>query len=817
MQMPQEDPELTAYALGEPDLRDRRRIEDTLNVSPDARAWVEETRVLAEALREGFAAEERAYPVADIRSAIDHRLSAGAAEDAGQGASPPADRIVAMPSSRMGWAGWLIVGAAACVAVGTFLVPLWSASRRDEVAVLAQNEALRRFSNLKGSETTEPTSPAGEAAAERPDPLPQSSSLGNLRAQSAPLEVVSPGGEAEPASVPAQGPTIAQVPASAMSPETHFRYGLVTPGVSPAAGTSGSKELERGEIQEQFEPTLRARSAPAVAANGMSDRLAATADARRIYGEPRAGQGKGDTLPPSIRPELRRRYGLLPAQEGPMPPAFWHQPREVERFDRPKGAVVGADNPGYVDAGENGFMPAAETPLSTFGLDVDTGSYANVRRFLNAGAMPPREAVRVEEMLNYFPYDAFRSGGDDGFAVRAEVAGCPWEPRHRLVRIDVQARELKGQRPAANLVFLIDVSGSMAPSERLPLLKQALKALVKRMEAVDRVAIVTYATRAGVWLPSTSCEQKDKILEAIDGLEAGGSTNGEGGIREAYEVASAHLISGGVNRVLLCTDGDFNVGLSRQEDLEELIRRKAKSGVFLTTLGVGTDNFKDALMRRLADNGNGSYHYLDSFEEAQKVLMDQKDSTFVVVARDAKAQVEFNPGCVGAWRLLGYEKRALAAAHFEDDTKDAGEVGAGQRVTVMYEVVPQGDAVASVGPELKYQRAARNPAPARELIPSRELMTVKVRYQRPEGSVSRLVELPIVDAGSSWAAASADFKFAASVAAFGMLLKDSPHRGQATYERVLEMAREGLGRDVGGWRAEFISLAKKAQSLSGRK
>ncbi|MCK6499862.1 MAG: VWA domain-containing protein [Nitrospira sp.] len=548
-----------------------------------------------------------------------------------------------------------------------------------------------------------------------------------------------------------------------------------------------------------------------------SSRLQATAEPRTATGATTAGRSLSDASGTAARPETLRRYGLQPLAD--RLDTLELRPAPSDRYHPEGRRVPGdvADNPGYVDTGEHGFLPALDEPLSTFGLDVDTGSYANVRRFLNAGERPPRDAVRIEELINYFPYDSPHSGGDDVFKVGVEVGGCPWEPAHRLVRIVIEARGLEGRRPSANLVFLVDVSGSMAPVERLPLLQQALRALVKRMEASDRVAIVTYASGARVRLPSTSCEQKDRILEAIDGLEAGGSTHGEGGIRAAYEEASRHRIPGGVNRVLLCTDGDFNVGMSRQDDLVALIREKAASGVFLTTLGVGTDNFKDALMRRLADNGNGSYHYLDSFEEAQRVLVEQKDSTFVVVARDAKAQVEFNPARVGSWRLLGYEKRALAAADFADDTKDAGDVGAGQRVTVLYEIVPPGVSVASAVPELKYQRPTKTAKPAREVIPSQELMTLKLRHQRPGGSPSQLLEIPIMDTGRSWSGMSADFKFAASVASFGMLLKDSPHRGQASYSRVLEMAREGMGRDAGGWRAEFIGLVRKAQALSGQK
>ncbi|MBL9136038.1 MAG: VWA domain-containing protein [Verrucomicrobiales bacterium] len=816
MLKPQDHPDFTAYALNDPSVQDRQRMEDELASSADARAWVEDTRALAEMLKDGFAAEQRELPTPDVRSAVEHRLATLDAGPEGSGTSRSRDKILPMPSAGMGWAGWFIVAAAACVAVGTFVLPLGRGPRPEEVMVLAQKDASRTESTVDRADPKPQEQKSSQAISterrEQPLPLPPPVDPTGLATVTGRVPI-------EPtATMPLPNMRRGQVPEAGMSPETRARYGLGGPGVSPMPRSDGSQMVDAAIIPEQLGgqfPEKNARlAAPSI---GRARTLSAKAEVQSGLSDSAEARSLGDAFQQPIVPELQRRYGLQAPPEQPAPPGFWRRPPNVETYEGRRSSGGAEENPGYMDTGEHGFLSAMEVPLSTFGLDVDTGSYANVRRFLNAGVMPPREAVRIEEMINYFPYDDLRSGSDDTFAVKAEVAGCPWEPSHRLVRIAIQARASQERLPSANLVFLIDVSGSMAPSERLPLLKQALKSLVKRMETTDRVAIVTYATGAGVRLPSTSCEQKDRILEAIDSLEAGGSTNGEGGIREAYEVASAHYIPGGVNRVLLCTDGDFNVGLSRQDDLVGLIREKAGSGVFLTTLGVGTDNFKDALMRRLADSGNGSYHYLDSFEEAQRVLLDQKDATFVVVARDAKAQVEFNPARVGAWRLVGYEKRALAAADFHDDTKDAGEIGAGQRVTVLYEIVPPGVAVTSAGPELKYQRVARSPAPIREVVPSKELMTIKLRHQRPGGSASRLLEIPIVDQGRGWSGATADFKFTASVAAFGMLLKDSPHRGQASYGRVLEMAREGMGRDSGGWRAEFLGLARKAQALSGQK
>ena len=462
---------------------------------------------------------------------------------------------------------------------------------------------------------------------------------------------------------------------------------------------------------------------------------------------------------------------------------------------------------------ENAFLPAAENPLSTFSIDVDTASYANVRRFLNQGQLPPEGAVRVEELINYFTYDYPPPKDGEPFSVNLEVAGCPWNQEHRLVCIGLKGREMaQDKRPSSNFVFLIDVSGSMQPPERLPLIKQALRMFVRKMTENDRVAIVVYASSSGLVLPSTSCAQKEKILEAIDRLEAGGSTNGGEGIQLAYRTALENFIKGGVNRVILCTDGDFNVGITDPSALVRLIEEKARSGVFLTALGVGTDNFKDATMQKLADEGNGNYHYLDSLEEAQKVLIQQMNGTLVPIAKDVKIQIEFNPAQVSAYRLIGYEKRRLRNEDFNDDTKDAGEIGAGHTVTALYEIVPAGKPfnIASVDP-LKYRPAAR-PA-ALDVAISKELLTLKLRFKQPDGNSSKLLEYPMIDRDSTYTRASRDFKFAAAVASFGMLLRDSEHKGTSTFDGIAELAEEAKGKDTEGYRAEFLNLVMKAKML----
>lgn len=464
---------------------------------------------------------------------------------------------------------------------------------------------------------------------------------------------------------------------------------------------------------------------------------------------------------------------------------------------------------------ENPFLDAKSNPLSTFSIDVDTASYSNIRRFVNEGSLPPKDAVRVEEMINYFTYDYAQPTDEKPFAVHVDLASCPWETTHRLVRIALKGKEIAtDKRGPSNLVFLLDVSGSMTPPERLPLIKQSMRLLVEKLTENDRVAIVVYAGASGLALPSTRGDQKEKILSALESLEPGGSTNGAEGIQLAYKVAQDNFIKGGVNRVILATDGDFNVGVTNQGDLIRLIEEKAKSGVFLSVLGVGTDNLKDSTMQKLADKGNGNYAYLDSLDEARKVLVQQMNGTLVTIAKDVKIQVEFNPARVASYRLVGYEKRMLRKEDFNNDKIDAGEIGAGHTVTALYEIVPVGGTVnpaASVPPvdPLKYSSSERPVS----TTASKEMLTVKLRYKKPDGDKSELIEKPVIDSNAAFASASPDFKFAAAVAEFGMLLRDSEHKGNGTFGSVLEWAQEGKGSDANGYRAGFIDLVKKAQAL----
>jgi len=458
---------------------------------------------------------------------------------------------------------------------------------------------------------------------------------------------------------------------------------------------------------------------------------------------------------------------------------------------------------------ENRFLGAASNPLSTFSIDVDAASYSNVRRFLNQGTLPPKDAVRLEELVNYFPYRYPDQSGSRPFAVSTEVAPCPWAADHRLVRIGLQSRRLATEDlPPSNLVFLIDVSGSMDMPDKLPLVQQAFRALVRELRSEDRVAIVVYAGAAGLVLPPTSGSDQATILEAIDRLHAGGSTAGGAGIKLAYDVAKEHFNPEGNNRVILATDGDFNIGVSSDAEMVRLIEQRREEGTFLTVLGFGTGNLKDSKMEQMADKGNGHYAYIDSFREAQKVFVQEFGGTLFTVAKDVKIQVEFNPARVQAYRLLGYENRLLAKEDFKDDRKDAGELGSGHSVTALYEVVPTGArSVATSDDSLTYQETSLRPG-ARH---SQELLTVRLRYKDPKGSASKLLETAVNDRTG---AASEDLRFASAVAEFAMLLRDSENKGQANWEQVLTLARGARGDDDQGYRGEFIGLVETARSLT---
>ncbi|MEO7925058.1 MAG: von Willebrand factor type A domain-containing protein [Chitinophagaceae bacterium] len=472
---------------------------------------------------------------------------------------------------------------------------------------------------------------------------------------------------------------------------------------------------------------------------------------------------------------------------------------------------------GYDHINENKFLRVKENPLSTFSIDVDAASYSNVRRFLNQGQLPPAGAVRIEEMVNYFHYEYPQPTGKDPFSINTEISDAPWNKEHKLVLIGLQGEKISTDNlPASNLVFLIDVSGSMNGPLRLPLVKSSLKMLVDQLRQQDKVTIVVYAGAAGLVLTPTNGSDKIKIKNAIDNLEAGGSTAGGAGIKLAYKTAKENFVKGGNNRVILCTDGDFNVGVSSNDELVTMVEEERKSGVFLTVLGYGMGNYQDSKMQQLADKGNGNHAYIDGISEAKKVLVNEFGGTLFTIAKDVKLQVEFNPAKVQGYRLIGYENRMLAKEDFNDDKKDAGELGSGHTVTALYEVIPVGvksDFLKDVDP-LKYQK---NIEAFSKTSNTDEILTVKFRYKTPDGDVSKLIEHPVRDNQVDIAKTSENFRFAASVAQFGMLLRNSEFKSAASYAGVLELARKAKGTDEEGYRGEFVRLVESAELLAKAK
>ena len=613
----------------------------------------------------------------------------------------------------------------------------------------------------------------------------------------------------------------ASVPAPAVEPpaESAARRQAGQQMDEKAKGASTARELQVG--QEAL-VDLAANGQLAAGAPPAMDALAA-----KRFAAPAAPAAAPSRA--ADKSQLRQRAGVA-SDASPSEARKAVAPEMADRFIEPRGRLAGE---GYAAITESRPVSPKDQPLSTFSIDVDTASYANVRRFLDSGRLPPRDAVRIEELVNYFRYDYPQPEGDSAFSVTVDAAECPWNRGHRLVRIGLQGRTVdRDARPAGNLVFLIDVSGSMQAANKLPLVQQALTMLVEELSENDRVSIVTYAGNAGLVLPPTTGDQKQAIRAAIDSLAAGGATHGSAGIALAYEQAREHFIEGGANRVILATDGDLNVGVTSTTALTDLIKEKARGGVFLTVLGFGDGNLQDEKMEALADNGNGIYAYIDGVREARKVLVEQLTGSTVTIAKDVKIQVEFNPAQVTSYRLLGYENRALAARDFRDDTKDAGEIGAGHSVTALYEVALVDEAVAG-GPgiePLKYQPRPEpaKPAPGEageaaadgtqsNLDPevSRELLTVKLRWKRPEATESTGLEVPLTDRGPAFDEAPADLRFAAAVAGYGMILRGSDQGGEATLPQVAKIATGALGGDEGGYRAEFLDLVRKAESLGG--
>lgn len=487
---------------------------------------------------------------------------------------------------------------------------------------------------------------------------------------------------------------------------------------------------------------------------------------------------------------------------------------EAAAVDEGQGPATGGEK--YDRIVDNPFVRVSDNPRSTFSIDVDTASYSKVRQYLTQYHQMPRpDAVRIEELLNYFRYEYESPTSDqpEPFATHVAVSQCPWNSEHRLVRLALKGKEIEPDvRPSSNLVLLIDSSGSMKKPNKLPLLQRGMQLLLQQLSEHDRIAIVAYAGSAGLVLDSTPATQSDQIVRALGSLKAGGSTNGGQGLQLAYQIARDNLIEGGTNRVLLCTDGDFNVGVTGTDQMITMVEEESKAGIDLTVLGFGMGNLNDAMLEQISGSGNGNYAFIDTYNEAKKVLVEQLSGTLVTIAKDVKIQVEFNPVMVAGYRLIGYENRVLADQDFNDDQKDAGEIGAGHTVTALYEIAPVGVSTTESLPKtdpLKYQ----DPPTASAASQSGELLTFKLRYKLPEDDKSQLQEHVVYDSGASFEQADADFQFAAAVAGFGMMLRDSEHSGDWNYQNVMQVAQSSIGKDTHGFREEFVELVSIAKML----
>lgn len=746
-----DDPKLTAYALGELDASEAAEVETLIANDDAARKVVDEIRQTAQQLESEFANEPRLSLNDSQREVVKQHAKQ----------APVIEVRSSLLTSRRFWmsAG---LAAAACLVLSLSLPMFWEDDTAEEIARLSLSNVT--VDKLLDTSRAVPLPPYASMIQEEPARFnisPQTDMVGN-----GPVGLWS----VDTPKNPTEG-----------SNTTFQLYAMFEDAGDQNSAVNGVQNNTANVPSPNFP---------------RSGYLALSTDG--ALGRDTLGPDDSNRRAPANSPNSQQPLPLL----GDIPILGDFFPGSDDRIDFENYAkffgVLESNREAYANIVDNKFMRVGEQPLSTFSIDVDTASYANMRRFINGGSLPPPDAVRIEELLNYFNYDYAGPTETDEhpFATHVEVAICPWNVKHRLARIGIKGREIEtDMRPATNLVFLLDVSGSMSQPNKLPLVKRSMQLLLDNLTVDDRVAIVVYAGASGLVLPSTYCTDKQVILSAIERLHAGGSTNGGAGIELAYNTAAQSFIEGGVNRVILCTDGDFNVGISSDGDLVRLIEEKRKSHIFLSVLGFGTGNWQDSKMEQLSNAGNGNFAYIDSLREANKVLVEEMGGTLVTIAKDVKIQIEFNPAIVGSYRLIGYENRVMAAQDFNDDTKDAGEIGAGHTVTALYEIVPVGEeeelinADAPPVDDLKYQKKLE---PNEAATTTGEMMTVKLRYKEPEGEVSKLLEYPVMDKVAELADASTDFKFASAVASFGMLLRGSPHKGNATFESVLYLARAGL-------------------------
>ncbi|MEM6883783.1 MAG: von Willebrand factor type A domain-containing protein [Verrucomicrobiota bacterium] len=753
----EDDPRVTAYVLGELDADETNAFEGELESNPELKELVREFRAGVEILEEAVSPETASDFSLDPtrKNFLDEAIRAEQRRDSKVG------------SWQNRWRVTSVSFATACVVVG-----IGSLFLRDSI-VIEDAGPRRDISSVSSIKSGENEIVVSTDYAELESPVMESDQLSVI-----PQEELR---ESESLALNQQLLAKGEVPL-----DTVMSY------TSPTTSMREEVKLKKlTETVENWDGKIKS--------DAISDQISVASVTT-------------ESKPQSLVESSRRNSVVIGRTANSESLAVLSQYSESDSFGLP--ADPGAE--GYTEIVEKGFTRIldAESGTSTFSADVDTASYANIRRYLNSGQLPPVDAIRIEEMINYFSYNYAEPKGKHPFVSDVVVASCPWQPEHRLARIGIKAESVDAdERDPMNLVFLIDVSGSMSSPNKLPLLKRAMKLMVNNLNEQDRVAMVTYAGNSGIVLESTPVRNKQWILAALENLESGGSTAGAAGIELAYRVARENLIDEGQNRVILCTDGDFNVGVTDNDDLTELIRRGGKDGVFLNIFGFGMGNIKDDRLEQLSNDGNGTYGYIDTFQEAQKVFGDQLQGTLATVAKDVKFQIEFNPSQVAAYRLIGYENRMLARQDFNDDTKDAGEVGAGHTVTALYEIVPLG--VEGTIPEVDEHRYIedqeteyRNPK-----SDSDELFFLKIRYKEPDARKSQLITYPVQDGDRSYTKAGADFQFAAAVAQAGLLLRGSKYSGEADWETVLKLARSGRADDPHGYRAEFIRLSEVARDL----
>lgn len=813
--LPDADSLLTAHALGELADGERATIEARLRESADERHLAEQTARLGKLLRQVAAESSLRDRSPELREAVLAALA-----DA-----PQADPPLQLPDRFPRRLFWLPLSlAASLLVVCGALFALMRMRHGDKL--VAQHEPMHASQSVPSNEIEELSTyefSDENMVREAEHPLLSNSRLEGAYAQSAngraatgpgaPLEVKvdAAGGSASghsllvgASAVPGQN-----IPATEKPPQL-----FQASRGSTLRGTAGTAEpgMMSGpaHVDRLSQRRLADREGQADVAKAEAELVAARAN---YANHSKQVQEVTETYREGAGPERpgREAAQALDEAKSQLVVAQMRLAEAQTRFGYSAPPIPNTES--YATLVENPFLKPTEHPLSTFSIDVDTASYANVRRYLNSRGMPPADAVRIEELVNYFQYDYPQPEGETPFSITTDVADCPWNAGHRLLRVGLKGREIPAdERPASNLVFLLDVSGSMSAANKLPLVKEAMYLLTDRLTENDRVSIVVYAGNSGLVLPPTNGTDKATIRQAIGQLVAGGSTNGGQGLQMAYDTAQSNFIKGGTNRVILATDGDFNVGIVDQNELVRFIEERAKSGVFLSALGFGVGNLKDGTLEKLVDKGNGNYAYIDALAEARRVLVEQLSGTLVTIAKDVKIQIEFNPAQAAEYRLIGYEDRILPHQDFHDDRKDAGEIGAGHTVTALYEIVPAERAAGPGGEPLKYQRSQ----PLTPAADGGELATIKLRYKQPDGQQSRLLQRAILDRRPQQAAASRDMNFAAAVAAFGMLLRESPYRGDATYSKVLALAEQGISSDTSGYRSEFIELVRQARQISGK-